>query len=29
MIWLSHQRRTGRVGQGVGPSRPGREAAGK
>ncbi len=24
MIWLSHQRRTGRVGQGVGPSRSGR-----
>jgi hypothetical protein len=29
MIWLSHQRRTGRVGQGVGPSQPGRRAAGR
>jgi hypothetical protein len=29
MIWLSHQRRTGRVGQGVGPSRSGRMAAAK
>ncbi|HEY2595315.1 MAG TPA: PHP domain-containing protein [Chloroflexota bacterium] len=29
MIWLSHQRRTGRVGQGVGPSRAGTRAAGR
>jgi hypothetical protein len=29
MIWLSHQRRTGRVGQGVGPSRAGHAAAGR
>ena len=29
MIWLSHQRRTGRVGQGVGPSREGRSAGAK
>ncbi|MDQ6856505.1 MAG: PHP domain-containing protein [Candidatus Dormibacteraeota bacterium] len=29
MIWLSHQRRTGRVGQGVGPSPAGHTAAGK
>jgi len=27
MIWLSHQRRTGRVGGGVGPSRTGRSSA--
>jgi predicted metal-dependent phosphoesterase TrpH len=29
MIWLSHQRRTGRVGGGVGPNRSGRMPAGK
>ena len=29
MIWLSHQRRTGRVGQGVGPDRAARREAGR